>query len=211
MLNAFIKEGISPLLLREGFKASGRVYRRRVGDALQIIDIQNWKYNDSKRARFTIEVGVCFPHLLVAVAGLSSYAFYRELLDRPGITTCAVRRRIGEFLEPRQDVWWTVSATTGHVPPAEEVTRPLQSAALPWLQAMSSLHAVCMARTENHALTSAVMDVAALFALGQLSKAKEAAESLAKARNPTQPALEQTLLAELLSLESLIPSPPSEA
>jgi Domain of unknown function (DUF4304) len=211
MLNTYIKDKIAPILIGAGFKATGRVYRRLAGDALQVIDIQNWKHNDSKRARFTIEVGVCFPRLLAAVAELSSYAFYKDTVDKPGITECAVRRRLGEFLEPKQDVWWTVSATTGYVPPVEDVNGPLQMSALPWLQAMSTMHALASARAEHHALTNRVMDVASMFTLGQTALASEAAASLAKARHPTQPSLERGLLDELLSLKKLTSSPPSEA
>jgi hypothetical protein len=203
MLNSYIKEQISPVLLAAGFKATGRIYRRIAGDAFQIIDIQNWKYNDSKRARFTIEVGVCFPRLLAGVSELSAYAFYKENLPKPGIAECAVRRRLCEFLDPRQDVWWTVSATTGYLPPVEEVMHPLKMAALPWMHAMSTLSALVSARTEGHALTNRVMDVAALFAVGQNIAAIEAASSLANARCPTQPELEKNLLAELTSLKKL--------
>jgi hypothetical protein len=211
MLNSFIKEALSPVLIDAGFKAAGRVYRREVGDALQLVDIQNWKFNDSKRARFTIEVGVCFPRLLTAVAELESYAFYRENLGKPGITECAVRRRLGEFLDPPQDTWWTVSATTGHLPPVEDVTSPLTTAAIPWMESMSEVCALASARSERHALSNKVMDVAALFALGQKALAMDAAKQLAGARHPTQPELAQGLLRELVSLERFTSSHPGEA
>lgn len=210
MLNAYLKDAIAPVLLAAGFKATGRVYRRAVGEVLQVVDIQNWKFNDPKRARFTVEVGVCFPSLLAAIAELESYAFYRPNLAKPGITECAVRRRLGMFLDPPQDTWWTVSATTGHVPPAESVTGPLVSAALPWMQRMSDVSAWASAGTDEHALSSPVMGVAAQYALGRDRVATEAAAALAKARHPTQPELEQGLLAELLTLRRLHPRNPGE-
>jgi hypothetical protein len=209
LLNSFIKEEIAPVLLDAGFKATGRVYRRIAADALQVIDLQNWKYNDSKRARFTFELGVCFPKLLAAVCELDAYAFYRDSAARPGVTECAVRRRLGELMDPPQDLWWTVSATTGYVPPAEEITAPLMNAGLPWLQTLSTLSAVTLARADNHALNSKVMDVAALFAMGQTSAAKDAATALATARHPDQPALRSDLLRQLLTLQALSSSPAS--
>ncbi len=211
MLNAFIKDAISPVLIGAGFRGTGRIYRRLIGDALQVVDVQNWKFNDSKRARFTIEVGVCFPRLLTAVAELDSYAFYRENLGKPGITECAVRRRLGEFLNPRQDIWWTVSASTGYLPSADEVTVPLTTAAIPWMETLSRIDTLGSERTEQHALDSKVMVVAALFALGQMTSARDAAKVLANAKHPTQPELAQKQLGELLALEKLISSRPGEA
>lgn len=206
MLNAYLKDALSPVLLGAGFKATGRVYRRTVGVALQVVDIQNWKFNDSRRARFTVEVGVCFPRLLAAVADIPAYAYYRPNLAKPGITECAVRRRLGMFLDPPQDTWWTVSATTGYVPPAEEVTGPLTRAALPWMERLSGVAEWVSAGTEEHVLESPVMRVAARYALGQDREATEAAAALARARHPNQPDLEQGLLAELLALRRLRPS-----
>jgi hypothetical protein len=205
MLNSYLKDAIVPVLLEAGFKSTGRVFRRVADEALQVVDIQNWKFNDSKRARFTIEVGVCFPRLLAAVAELEAYAFYRPNLAKPGVTECAVRRRLGMFLDPPQDMWWTVSATTGYVPPAEEVVGPLTNAAFPWMQRMSVLSAVVSQDKGDHVLASPVMDVAAYFATGQANAAAEAAASLSKARHPNQPDLEQGLLSELLLLRRLQP------
>jgi Domain of unknown function (DUF4304) len=203
LLNSFVKAELGPVLIDAGFKASGRVFRRPDGEAIQVVDFQNWKYNDSKRARFTVEVGVCFPRLLAAVSELDAYAFYREKVGKPGVTECAVRRRLGELMDPPQDLWWTISATTGYVPSVEEVTAPLIGIALPWMRAMSAFSAVAAARAENHALTNRVMAVAALFALGDTSAAKDAAIALAKARHPDRPELEGSFLRQLLSLEAL--------
>jgi hypothetical protein len=203
MLNAYLKDSIAPALKGAGFEATGRVYRRAAGDALQIVEIENWKYNDAKRAKFTLEVGVCFPQLLAAVSELDAYAFYKECLAKPGITVCAVRRRLGMFLNPPQDKWWTVSATTGNLPPAEEIAVPLTTAAFPWMQSMSTLSALVSADPGAHTLRTGVMDVAALFALGQTSAATDAAGAMAKARHPNQPELAGKFLAELCSLERL--------
>ena len=206
LLTSFIRDAISPVLVNEGFKATGRVFRRTRGDALQVVDIQNWKNNDSKRARFTIEVGVCFPRLLEVVAGLDSYRFYREMIAKPGITACAVRRRIGEFLEPSQDRWWTISATTGHVPDPDEVSHPLASAAIPWMESMSKLAALANDRAKQHALDNKVMHIAALFALGEKAAAEEKAKVFASANHGDRPDLAKKWLDEILALNMLAPS-----
>lgn len=211
MLNSYTKDAIAPVLLEAGFKASGRVFRRLSDEALQIVDIQSWKFNDSRRARFTIQVGVCFPKLLAAVAELEAYAFYRPNLAKPGITECAIRRRLGMFLNPPQDTWWTVSATTGYLPPAEEVTGPLTTAALPWMQHASSLSMLDASSAGEHVLSSPVMQMAACLALGQDAAGTQAAALLAKGRHPNRPDLEQSLFSELLSLRRLSPPRSSEA
>jgi hypothetical protein len=55
------------------------------------------------------------------------------------------------------------------------------------------------------------MEVAALFALGQMTSARHAAKVLANAIHPTQPELAQKQLGELLALEKLMSSRPGEA
>jgi hypothetical protein len=206
MLSNFLRDAIAPLLLAEGFRATGRVYRRAVGEALWVVDIQNWKFNDAKRARFTLEVGVCFPHLLAAVAQLSAYEFYGPNVSKPGITECAVRRRIGTFMEPPRDHWWTVSAVTDHVPSAEQIAVPL-AAARAWIQERSTLLAFAAVEKDRHALYNGVMEVAALFALGQAPAALAMAAAMARSRYPNQPDGEARLLQELASLQRLGPVP----
>lgn len=210
-LDAYLKQEIAPALLAAGFKASGRVHRRPVGAALQIVDIQNWKLNDARRARFTIEVGVCFPFLLQALAELETHASSTSALAKPGITECAIRRRLGRFLEPPQDAWWTVSATTDHVPPPQDILGPLTQAALPWLQAMSTLEALASAERVEHAMVHSAMRVAACFALGRTTEGDEAAHALAVSRHPDRPDLQTAYRDALLGLRHLASAPTPEA
>jgi hypothetical protein len=76
---------------------------------------------------------------------------------------------------------------------------------------MSSISAVTSARGLNHALTNKVMDIAALFAQGDIGTAREAATALAKVRHPEHSEQQETLLRQLLSLTHLSASQPSEA
>lgn len=142
MLNDFLKKSIVPPLKDLGFAGKGRVLTRAQGDGVQVIDIQNWKYNDSKRARFTVEIGVCFPQVLAQVAKLDEFAYYLPYVSKPDIVACQVRERTGMFLDRPEDHWWTVSAVTDHVPDPAEILTPLLERGLPWLDARSTLAAL---------------------------------------------------------------------
>jgi hypothetical protein len=194
MLNTFIKESIAPPLLAAGFKAQGKIYRRIRSNAIQLIEIENGKYNDAKRARFTLEVGVCFPNLLKAMAELESFAEYRECLDKPTISTCVVRRRLGEFLDSPQDTWWTVSAVTRTLPAPETIMTPLLERAVPWLDSMTSIDALLAEQADKHPLTHKVMRIAALGAAGKIDDATQAIAAYAKARYSTVDAQEKLSL-----------------
>jgi hypothetical protein len=135
MLNDFLRKSIMPELKKLGFAGKGRVLSRAKGDGIQVVDIQNWKYNDPKRARFTVEIGVCFPQVLTWVAQIDEFSYYLPYLDKPDIVVCHIRERVGMFLEKPEDHWWTVSAVTGHVPDPAEILTPLLERGLPWLDA----------------------------------------------------------------------------
>jgi hypothetical protein len=185
MLSTFIKENITPALVAAGFKAQGKIYRRINADVIQLIEIENGKHNDAKRARFTIEVGVCFPNLLKTLATLEQFADYQALHANPTITQCVVRRRLGEFLDTPQDTWWTVSAVTNTLPAPETIMEPLLARAMPWLDSMLSLDALVTDANTKHPLTHKALHIAALAAAGQADKAATAISAYTKVRYGT--------------------------
>jgi hypothetical protein len=137
-LNDFLKKSIVPELKKLGFAGKGRVLTRTQGDGVQVVDIQNWKYNDPANARFTIEIGVCFPQVLAQVARLDEFSYLLPYVGKPDIATCHVRERLGMFLDAPEDYWWTISAVTGESPEPAPILALLQTRGLPWLDARST-------------------------------------------------------------------------
>jgi hypothetical protein len=104
-----------------------------------VVDIQNWKYNDLANARFTIEIGVCFPQVLARVAQIDEFSYFLPYVGKSDIATCHVRERLGMFFDAPQDHWWTVSAVAGENPDPAAILVPLLTRGLPGLDARSTL------------------------------------------------------------------------
>ncbi len=167
MLNAYLKREITPRLAELGFKAQGRVHRRIKDEVVQVVDIQNWKYNDPKRARFTVEVGVCHPVILRCLASHPRFSYYAQNLEKPTITECSLRQRLGFFLDSPEDRWWTVSAVTDYLPPPAEILHPLLTRAIPWLER----HSLIREFVDRIDTSRSVFDVVGLAALGDTGRA----------------------------------------
>ena len=200
LLNGFLRESITPELKKAGFVGKGRVFRRSMGDALQVVEIQNWKYNDPERARFTLEVGVCFPGILTEVSQFDAFSFYRPYVENPGITLCSLRERLGMFLDTPEDHWWEVNAVTGHLPDPPEILNPLLQKAVPWLDTWSSLAFF----VQNGTPGDGQLGIAALAACGRLDEAIAAAHRHAKFRHQQDAEAEQVLFCELERLVNAV-------
>ncbi len=176
LLTAFLNATLASPLTTAGFKRQGRIFRRVVGEAQQIVDIQLWKYNDARSARFTLELGVCYPLLLAEVAALPQFAYFRPQLAKPSITECIERTRIGMLFDEVEDHWWSVETNPASVPDAQDIIVPLMSRGLPWLQRYSSLAEICHAGTPG----DGVLRIAACARLGLHNEARAAAMRLAE-------------------------------
>lgn len=196
MLNDFLKKSIVPELKKLGFAGKGRVLTRAHGDGIQVIDIQNWKYNDPKRARFTVEIGVCFPQVLAQVAKLNEFAYYLPYVQKPDIVACHVRERTGFFFDNPEDHWWTVSAVTGHVPDPAEILTPLLERGLPWLNARSTFAGLL----ELGEVGRTVQSIVILALSGRHEAAVEEAQQYAKDREARFPNTTPAFLEQLLGL-----------
>jgi hypothetical protein len=196
MLNDFLKKSIVPPLKEVGFAGKGRVLTRADGDGIQVIDIQNWKYNDPKRARFTVEIGVCFPQVLAQVAKLDEFAYYQPYVQKPAIVACHVRERTGFFLDNPEDHWWTVSAVTGHVPDPAEVLTPLLERGLPWLNARSTFAGL----VEMGVAGGGPQGIIILATRGCHDAAVAEAQRYAERRHAHNPDAEPAFLTQLLGL-----------
>jgi hypothetical protein len=202
LLNDFLRKSIVPALKKIGFDGRRRVLTRAQEDGMQVVDIQNWKYNDPAQARFTVEVGVCFPDLLAEVAKLDEFAFYRPYVNKPDIVVCQVRQRLGMFLDEPQDYWWSVEAEPPLLPDPAAIIGPLLERAVPWLDARSSPSAL----VDRGEAGGGALGIAALAACGRRDAAMAEARAHARRRYPQGDDAEAALVGDLLKLVDAVPT-----
>jgi hypothetical protein len=202
-LSDFFKKSLAPALAALGFVAQGRVFRRAQGAALQMVELELGKYNDASQARFTVELGVCYPQLLEALAALEQFAYFRPRLATPGITECVVRQRLGMLIEPPADCWWSCGAATAGLPAAEDIIALLSAHGLPWLAGRASLSAL----VATEALGDTAMGIAAHARLGERATAMASAYRLAARLSFGNSQKEADILVQLMQLiETLAPT-----
>ncbi len=103
-----------------GYRQDGRTWRRRLGDAVQVVHLQASRYNAGVDGQFTLNAGVYFP-ALAARLGLFPPT------DSPGEADCHVRTRP---MPPRRS-WWKVRAASVATP--DEKAGPVLGPVFSWL------------------------------------------------------------------------------
>lgn len=104
-LDQIIKDIITPALKKEGFKKSGRNYYKKIDHYGLCFNIQSSLYNHSEEVRFTFNTGIFIPTI---------YELYYngELPSFPKEYDCINRKRIGELLGIKTDLWYSITNTT---------------------------------------------------------------------------------------------------
>ena len=62
-IDEIVVSGLWPLLKQEGFRRSGRIFRRTVGDAIHVVEVQADKHNEGMHGSFTVNLGLYFKNL----------------------------------------------------------------------------------------------------------------------------------------------------
>jgi hypothetical protein len=97
-----------------------------IGGNVAIVEFQRSAANDDSLIRFTLNLGI--------VSGKLFNAWDPEAdLGRVGASEAHLRERIGFFLKPPTDHWWTLTDVTDAEMVAAEVATLLVDAALPYL------------------------------------------------------------------------------
>ena len=63
LITAVVRTHLKPLLAARGFTSSGPTFKRRVGEAVQVVNIERSKRNGALAARFYINGSVYLPAL----------------------------------------------------------------------------------------------------------------------------------------------------
>lgn len=130
---ARIVAAVAPTMKAEGFRKRRHTFNRRVGEDgfVQVLNFQMGAFNPpgtvevpglrpNLYGRFTVNLGVFVP------------AIHRgDLTERDWYSDyhCQLRKRIGELLPERSDVWWRLDHPDAEV----DVAAAIHDEGLPWL------------------------------------------------------------------------------
>ncbi|MDB6077887.1 MAG: hypothetical protein JWO82_1634 [Akkermansiaceae bacterium] len=130
IIAAAVKELHPRLLKPQGFRKNGKTWIRP-GDWTSVIQIQLSAWNDSDEAKFTINVGIHLPG-------------YKEFTGTLKPHHCwPTQARLGKFMDPPGDKWWSVTRETDPAALTDELARLLSTYALPWFESYESIAAGC--------------------------------------------------------------------
>ena len=152
-----------------GFKQKGSVWNRRVGDVIEVIDLQISKAGDA----VTVNAGVLDPTVYRSTFSKEPPEFVVE-----PFTT--VRARVGELLD-RKDRWWRLDSEEA----VGEILSSVTDVVLPFLQSMSGRKEMAswLARPEVMKRLSPAEILGRAIIMDLLGRHSEACELLSSGRN----------------------------
>lgn len=184
LISDLIRQSVALLLKEHGFVKKGNTWNRRLREVVHVIDLQESRYDDNRRVRFTLNVGVASPEAYAICWGPSVPSFLQE-------TDCILRKRVGEFLNLTDgsmalDYWWKLSSAGDVTIIGKEVATAIRVRLLPYLDGISSteaLYAVLAKQVQPSDVLGQIY-LAILTALqGEAEKAKDALDVAAQAAN----------------------------
>lgn len=126
IVQSLVSAPLAEVLKVHGFTRKGLVFRRRVGEATQVLQVQCGT-GPSRSAKFVFNLGVLHPSV--------DRALKRRRVAEPGDAECTVRTRVG----PRQgrDPWWVIQA--GAKTPPSNLAARVEKAVMPWFEVATDL------------------------------------------------------------------------
>lgn len=125
---ATVLGAISEVLRAAGFRKSGSVFRRPVGDVLHMASLQSSSSSTAGAVRLTVNLAVWVPALAHGRA--------------PDIWAAHWRERLGFLMPDRGDRWWHIASGTEAVSASHEIGAAISKWALPELDRLSSAEAL---------------------------------------------------------------------
>lgn len=124
IIDEIVQAALAVPLKEQGFKRSGRNWRRPKADSIQVINVQASRHNLGTNGEFTVNLGVYFPRVPVELAA--------TITDKPTEPDCHVRQRIGGILG-RGDFWWKIRSRANLAEIIREVQQFVLADGLEWL------------------------------------------------------------------------------
>jgi hypothetical protein len=119
IIQRIISLGLKPLAKRCGFRKSGLNFYRRLGEVVQVINIQLSHSNYRSEGAFYVNVGLAFDGLWRTVG--------QPIPERPKEYQCHFRSRL-ELLVPEAPPRWSVSELTDRADMGRELARLVEVA-----------------------------------------------------------------------------------
>lgn len=166
LIDEVLKLGLTPLMKEQGFRKTGRDYRRRVNDNWDILNVQSSQGNVGPNGKFTINLGVYLPAISNLVSSYSPESAPKEY-------ECTIRVRIGSLMPQKADFWWQIHPATDIGNLAKEVSLTTSKYVLDWFEAHHDPKQVAEALRSQPSIESAAAALAA-------GNRKEAFERIAR-------------------------------
>ncbi len=143
-MDTLVAEHVAPFLKARGFRKKGQRFARGVGDVIQVIEFDRWKYNEGSKGKFGVTLAVFHPALWTMVKearpGWIGDAFDVRF---PPVQNGIVDRHVLPPEEDRDgmDNLWPLDAERSLDGAAGTLLHALETIALPWLEANAQLEA----------------------------------------------------------------------
>lgn len=125
----FVFEKITDYLKDNDFKKRGNHFFKNNGEIGYCVNIQNDKWNDANKIRFTLNVGIFTEVFWLECEDLKNTGIIPTFLKE---YECAIRERIGGLLPVKKDKWYSITSGTDVMKLWSEIERDLTEYILPF-------------------------------------------------------------------------------
>lgn len=133
-LDRVLAASLVPILRADGFRKSGRTFRRGSSEAIQVVNVQVSQWSSAGVLRVTLNYGVFHPRL----HALSPAGGGTPGPAGPHEYQCQLRTRIGSLLPDGRDLWWELESDADPGPLAATVRDLHERFGRPWLERMAN-------------------------------------------------------------------------
>ena len=130
-IDGILELSLKPILKQDGYRKSGRTWHREYKDAIQVVNIQSSRWNDSNEAGFAINVGCYYPQVAKLLGD--------EVLQKPKEYECMTRARLGSLKPERTDLWWKITPDGATDSIAKEIIQLWEKYGNPWINANAKI------------------------------------------------------------------------
>ncbi len=127
LIDAFVRDHLSPYLKELGFRKSARRFWRDQGELVEVISVWKDSYNDAWEGGFAIELGVYWKKYQEELGG-----HYAAETMPPA--HCLLEHRLTKDMEKINDYWWKFKPNVDLGALTNEVISDLENQGFPWLK-----------------------------------------------------------------------------
>ncbi|SNZ21129.1 DUF4304 domain-containing protein [Cohaesibacter gelatinilyticus] len=139
MIDQIVSQYIAKNLKANGFKKKRLTWNKRIGEYVQVVNVQKSQWNTEEDISFTINWGISFDYVYQALWGKSPPLFISETDSFP-------RFRVGNLPivdKKLSEIWWNCDPDTGIEPIGAEIIKQMEEVILPNLEKLSNYKEIC--------------------------------------------------------------------